>query len=425
MDQLKVKDNPIVALSGLNSRYSLLVQSNQNISLQRSLLSREKFVRYFIILIVVVPIILDFFFIGTAIPRYSRIIAFIVISGILLLDNEKFLNTKPIGMDIILIVVLLYSIGTFSSLLSGGVATPNFLSLLLMMIIAAYSQDLRSIISSTFGICAHFLIVLSVIAIVLKVNHLGIVFTDYGYPVFLKSVGNPGRNYGIFAHPNVLGSVSVISFLYILTSKSRKIHKLSIVLPIFCILKCGSRTSIIGLVSGIIIYFLLRSQFISNSKQKIKFDFPLIIGLFLLGIFWTLISFFIRTINYLNPESLTSRVSIWQISLELARSHPFIGLGWGWQTRAVESQFLNSWEASAHNQILEIQFSSGMLGLFLFVILIIIGLFFFSEMPILDKTIFISTLISGISESYLDLQYPNTLTFLFLTILIQAKSRSR
>ncbi|NBO23391.1 O-antigen ligase domain-containing protein [bacterium] len=259
---------------------------------------------------------------------------------------------------------------------------------------------------------------------VLKINNLQVYFTDKGYPVFLKFLGIPGRNYGIFAHPNVLGEVSVVSFLYNLSSKSKLTYKLYLIIPLTCILKSGSRTSIIGLLLGTTIFFLFRSKVLSKAKQKVKFEFPLIVGLFLSGIFLVLTSFLVNVIAYLDPSSLTSRVSIWQTSLELTRDHPLIGMGWGWQYRAVESQFLNTWEASAHNQILEVLFSSGILGLIIFMILISRGFLFLSEMSNIHRILFLTCLVSGISESYIDVQYPNTITVIFFTILVQCNPRS-
>jgi len=405
-------------------RYSFQVSVTQSDQLQRRFSSRENLIKVFLGLIILTPIILDFLFTGTRAARLSRILIFILISGFLLIGYEKFLNLKPIGMGTILLILLLYSVGTFSSLLAGGVATANFLSLMLILVIVAFSPDLHSMISSWLGICAHILIALSFIVIVLKFNNLNLFFTDKGYPVFFNFIGIPGRNYGVFAHPNILGEVSVISFLYILSSKSLIRYKLFMVVPLTCILKSGSRTSIIGLVVGIIIYFLFRSKLLSQVNQKITFEFPLIVGLFLSGIFLVLTSILVNLVAYLDPNSLTSRVSIWQTSLDLTKNHLLIGIGWGWQGRAIESQYLNTWEASAHNQILEILFSSGILGLIVFVILIARGFIFFTEMPTVYKTIFITTLVSGISESYIDLQYPNLLTFVFFTILVQARSRS-
>jgi len=400
------------------------VNNSQSAELQRVFLSREKLIKFFIFLIVVIPIVLDFLFTGTRIARLSRIIIFLIISGIMLLDYEKFFNIKPIGIGTIILILLLYLIGTFSSLIAGGVATPNFLLLLLILTIVAFSPDLQSMISSWLGTCAHILICLSFIAIVLKINNLQVYFTDKGYPVFLKFLGIPGRNYGIFAHPNVLGEVSVVSFLYNLSSKSKLTYKLYLIIPLTCILKSGSRTSIIGLLLGTTIFFLFRSKVLSKAKQKVKFEFPLIVGLFLSGIFLVLTSFLVNVIAYLDPSSLTSRVSIWQTSLELTRDHPLIGMGWGWQYRAVESQFLNTWEASAHNQILEVLFSSGILGLIIFMILISRGFLFLSEMSNIHRILFLTCLVSGISESYIDVQYPNTITVIFFTILVQCNPRS-
>jgi O-antigen ligase len=70
--------------------------------------------------------------------------------------------------------------------------------------------------------------------------------------------------------------------------------------------------------------------------------------------------------------------------------------------------------------LLEIIFSSGILGLLLFLGILIKGLLYFNRLWVVEKIVLISILISGISESYIDLQYPTIQTYLLLFIILGA-----
>jgi hypothetical protein len=48
------------------------------------------------------------------------------------------------------------------------------------------------------------------------------------------------------------------------------------------------------------------------------------------------------------------------------------------------------------------------------------GLVYFSKLKIIEKVMFASILVSGISEAYIDLQYPTLQTVLFFFIIVGA-----
>jgi O-antigen ligase len=190
--------------------------------------------------------------------------------------------------------------------------------------------------------------------------------------------------------------------------------------PLLCILKCGSRTSIIGLVLGAVLFLIISTLKSKNSLQIRKIESPLVIGTFLLGIFVASSFQFLNYIKFLDPGSLTGRVSIWQSSLTIFQTSPIIGLGWDWESRAVDSQLLSIWAVSAHNMLLEIIFSSGILGLLLFLAILTKVAIYFNRLWDVEKIVLTSILISGISEAYIDLQYPTIQTVLFLLIILGA-----
>ena len=371
-----------------------------------------------IFIIVATPTVLDFIFIGSSIARYSRILIFLGVSVFLMLSHERLLfGVNTTGLITPFLILLLYLVGTYSSVINGGVATPNFLLLLLVVVITTCNSDLQSKLLASLGYGIHLLIFLSFVSILIKLNFRNIYFSSVGYPVYFNWLGIPGRNFGIFAHPNILGGAAVASCLFLLGDSRRNRLKLFIPVPILCIFKCGSRTSMIELIVGIIILLSFNSKKITKQVKSIRVDYPIVVAIFLMGFLGAAISYFVTTIRFLDSQSLTGRVSIWQTSLEITRSNSLLGLGWGWQERAVQSQLLNFWESSAHNQILEFLFSTGVLGLFIYLVLLIKGIIFFTEMSSIQKSLFVTILVSGISESYVDLQYPNIQTYIFFMII--------
>jgi O-antigen ligase len=236
----------------------------------------------------------------------------------------------------------------------------------------------------------------------------------------LQFIGIPGRNYGVFSHPNQLGQAAAILFIFYLFADQKKYWLL---LPIFCLIKCGSRTSILASVLGLTVYVLINFTKNKYKKPRKKLQLGLVVGTLIGFLLMALISQFIILIPNLNSDSLTGRVQIWQTSLELFKNSSFIGLGLGWEQRAIDAQLLNIWAVSSHNQILEVMFSSGILGLIAFLFLPIKAVVNFSNLTSFEKAFLIATLISSISEAYLDLQYPTLQTYLMLAIIVCSDSK--
>jgi O-antigen ligase len=328
------------------------------------------------------------------------------------------LKSRLIGVETILLTILLYTIGTLSSVIRGGVVTPNIALLLLFLLIVSANLDLSQNIIKLIALSSHVLVSLSALVILLKLNPLGLYFNSKGYPVYLDAIGIPGRNYGIFAHPNILGQASCICMLFMLGTKVNKIY---LVLPLFCLIKCGSRTAIIGAVVGIIVYAVISffgSRKISNKLRKI--EYPLVIGTFIMAILLATTVQFFQYINLIDPNALTSRGRIWQDSLSLFQDSSFFGLGWDWEKRAINSQLLSIWATSAHNVILEIAFSAGIAGLLILLFFLAKSLAYITNLTLLEKILLLSIIISGVSESYIDLQYPTFQTYLFFYIVLGA-----
>jgi O-antigen ligase len=308
-------------------------------------------------------------------------------------------------------------VGTIAGLNRGGVVTPNIASLILLMVIVGLNFDLYRIALNSIALSVHLLMFLSLIAILLKLNPRGFLLSSQGYPVFFDFLGIPGRNYGIFSHPNTLGQAAALSIIFIIASRQRLYL---LVPPVICILKCGSRTSIIAIVVGLFVFVVAQAVASKRYPRVTRLESPIVVGTFILAIALTSSLQFLSFIRFLDPGSLTGRVSIWQNSIEMFRESSLLGLGWGWEERAIDSQMLNRWSVSSHNAILEIIFSSGILGLIIFLVILSKCLVFLGRMLLVERMLLISILVSGVSEAYIDLQYPTVQTVLFFFIAVGA-----
>ena len=381
-------------------------------------LSRIKYINAYVLAILIVPTTLDYFFIGSSAARYSRILIFLGISASLIINRESMFKSRLIGMETIALTVILYVIGTFSAVTQGGVITPNIALLLVFLLVVSANIDSSQNILKSMALSSHLLVALSALVILLKLNPLGLYFNSKGYPVYFDSIGIPGRNYGIFMHPNILGQASCISLLFMLVFKVNKIY---LVLPLFCLVKCGSRTAIIGALVGTVLYYtssFFKSRKVSSKLRKI--EYPLVVGTSVMAVLLASSAQFLQYINLIDPNGLNSRGKIWQNSLAVFKESSLLGLGWDWEKRAIESQLLSIWAVSAHNAILEITFSAGIVGLFIFLLYLSKILVYFSNLTLIEKILILAIVVSGISESYIDLQYPTFQTYLFFTIVVGA-----
>ena len=378
----------------------------------------SKFLKWSVYSMFVVPTLLDFFFYQTLVARISRVIIFISVSGFMLLNSKSILTVPISGVWIQLSIFLLFLIGTLSSINNGGVATPNYGLLALFLFLVSMNNEKYTEILRNVAVSVNFLIAISAVVIILKLNPREYFASSVGYPVYFDVIGIPGRNYGIFAHPNVLGSASAVSFIFLLYSNKNKLWTF---LPIFAWLKCGSRTALIAMSIGLIFYLI--KLFVKSRKGKAEriIETPSVIVTFIVLILFIGTQQFLALIKELSPDFLTGRISIWQTSQELVRNNSLLGLGWGWEERAISNNLLNVWAVSTHNQILEIAFSAGYLGLFLFSIFLAIGVTNFQIFTQVERSLFVSFLVTGISESYVDLQYPTIQTYLFFLLILRSR----
>jgi O-antigen ligase len=326
-----------------------------------------------------------------------------------------------VGTETLIISSGIFLIGTLSELIRGGAFTPNFATALLILFIIAANMDLYSRIFAILAANVHIMIVASSVAILFRANPRGLYYSEEGYPVFFDFLGIPGRNYGVFSHPNQLGQVAALSLLLIV---ALRFNRYLLILPIFCLFKCGSRTSISGVAAGLIVYFVIlvfrRRQSIGKS---VSLESPIVFGTFIFGILVAGSYQFLNFIGFLDPTALTNRAAIWQTTVTLFKTSPTFGLGWNWESRAIDSQLLSVWATSAHNAILDLSISTGTIGLLLFFTLLAKSLAYFPNLEPVEKMVLAICLVSGISEAIINLQYPTVATIFFLVIVLAANRK--
>jgi O-antigen ligase len=385
-------------------------------------LDRGGTIELFVVLTLVLPVLLDLFFQGSKIARLSRIALVLLVAFSVLSNHKIFLKNALVGQDTIVVMVALYVLGTALSLSHGGVLTPLFLSLLTLSIILALNIDCYKFALNGVGLSAHILSFASVAAIFLRLNPTNFYFNDAEYPVFFKQIGIAGRNIGVFVHPNVLGEVAALSIVFILGSKS---NKFLLFAPVFCLMKCGSRNAIFGIIAATL--FLVLSKFVKrdNFRKIGKIEFPWILRILIALASLATVYKIIQSINSLDPALFTGRAGVWQSTLTLARHSPILGLGWDFESRAISSNLLNAWSVSAHNNFLEIAFCTGFVGLFLFLVLYSKVILNFSRLLTLEKMLVIYIFISGLVEYTIKFTYPSVTSYLFIFINIGASLRSK
>ncbi len=379
---------------------------------------RKKFIQSWITLVLLLPQILDFALPGSSAARYCRVLLFVIISASLIFNRGLFLNGKLYGFSIILGVFVLYAIGSVSSVLQGGNLTPNVGLLLLILLVVSLNFDLYKVVLNVIAYCSLTLIGLSAVAIIFRANPYGLYFSSDGYPVFLNFIGVQGRNFGIFSHPNVLGQYAALSLLLLLSLRFKYYFFL---LPIFCLVKCGSRTAIISVAVGLVVYIILSVVRSNRIKVVTQAETPIVLSVFFLGIFLASSFQFLSFIRFLDPDALTGRVAIWQNSAVIFDNNSLFGSGWGWEARAVNSQLLNVWATSSHNAIFEILFSCGVAGLVVLLAMLAKVFANFTNLLPVEKVLLAAILTTGVSESYIDLVYPTIQSYIFFMIILGAK----
>lgn len=150
---------------------------------------------------------------------------------------------------------------------------------------------------------------------------------------------------------------------------------------IFIIIMAMSRVSIVAFLTGGIFYFWFRNKDSLNRRIIIFTGAGFLIIFFLLnlsfGLSWSnnIVDYLTREQDKSSLTSLTGRTQIWQHVINRSTESPFIGQGYGvFRLTVGPSPFIDYQPAHSHNEILQVYFETGLLGLIPFLAMFIYSL---------------------------------------------------
>ncbi len=323
----------------------------------------------------------------------------------------KFIRTFPIHKGkvpvhlVILFVFLLYSFASFfysidanTTLIRTTLFTALFFFLLGLNSWLDSEEKLNGLLNTLF-IVVTFLLIVSFLAMFVSPSRVW----------WWKT---PSRFIGLWSHPNELGGFNMVSYPIILwkyykEEGNKKYIAIAVLLLNFLIhFLTGSRTSLLASMVGFFLWFLLQ-------KSWLKLIFMTVFAAIALFIITqTSISNFSRDEGS-KITDLSERGEIWDGAIILAKEKPILGYGYAVESKIfanqnkydLEGTFLNvNAQQPLHNGYLSIFVGGGGIGLFLWLILILIPLFtaFISEYSLFKLyaiTTMIPILISNIVES--------------------------
>ncbi|MFA6132020.1 MAG: O-antigen ligase family protein [Patescibacteria group bacterium] len=177
------------------------------------------------------------------------------------------------------------------------------------------------------------------------------------------------RAYGTFAHPNIFGGYLAVVVMMILLRFSKRPALVAIlVLLSSTLVVTFSRSAWLALIVGIIFFFV--SSVISRKKIPQKFLLGLIIVILAaaapLALFSDAVFTRVAAADRLEEQSLTERQSEYHMIGEVIKTNPFVGVGPGAYTLALEKLYPGQpvWSYQPmHNSYLLFFAETGLLGL--------------------------------------------------------------
>jgi exopolysaccharide production protein ExoQ len=201
--------------------------------------------------------------------------------------------------------------------------------------------------------------------------------------LYLTGFGEMTKTYsgainGMFPHKNLFGRFCAIAFLFYLTSYLANRNHSAIFLMLSCLLFIFMSESkgalLILLISIFTCLFLLK---VYTGKLLIRFIYSTLLFVSLLALYLASINIEVILAFIGKDITLTGRVQLWKLSLQYISESPFLGYGFDvfWKS-VIDSNTLSKfdvfWEAPhSHNGFLDLLLDLGLLGLFLYLLLLI------------------------------------------------------
>ena len=357
----------------------------------------------------------------------------IILMFVGLMGLIKFIRTFPIHKGkiplhlVFLFIFLLfsyastyYSIDSSTTFIRTTLFTALFFFLLGLNTWLDSEKKLDSLLNTLFSVVT-FLLVVSFLALFISPSRVW----------WWKT---PSRFIGLWSHPNELGGFNMVSYPIIMwkyykeDSNKKYIALFVLALNFIIHFLTGSRTSLLASMVGIFIWFLLQ-------RNWLKLIFMIVFaGLSLFLVTQLSIANFSRD-DGSKLTDLSERGEIWDGAILLSKEKPILGYGYAVESKIfanqriydLEGTFLNvNAQQPLHNGYLSIFIGGGSVGLFLWIIIILIPLItaFFSEYSLFKLyaiTTIIPILISNIVESAITGYLSATDIFFWLAWIVAGK----
>ncbi|MCK5212101.1 O-antigen ligase family protein [Candidatus Parcubacteria bacterium] len=179
-------------------------------------------------------------------------------------------------------------------------------------------------------------------------------------------------------------AISITFYLFLTNTRKIKFLWLTVLfLNLFCLFFTYSRSGYLGLIAGFIIFLIL---YIVSQAKKINKKLYIIVFSFVLAaiILFSIFSnsFLPRIKEAFNPKSggFSLRINYWESALKSIKEKPLLGHGLDNTRDVYYTHYKKDWAVfsninsvpnRAHNIILDTALASGLIGLFLFLLLIL------------------------------------------------------
>ncbi|MEG0408282.1 MAG: O-antigen ligase family protein [Bacilli bacterium] len=341
---------------------------------------------------------------GSLMPKWEYCLVAIIFLFLIIMIfiKEEKINFRRLD---VLLLVLLFLVFIYSSLLSNLRNDTQFKSLLFQFIwfftLYGYSSSIKNRSSLTMLRCNVikvifiFMLVCSIINILVYLI-IGVLQVEVPFESLQMLDFSYGRFQGFIGNENLTGQLALLGILSTLGLYFD--HKLNYLVAFICVLinsvvlyLTDSRASILAIIVCLIILFNSSIlNFFSSIKKKNKIIFYLFIMLTTSIILFKILG--VRRISNLSFDSIellldnitSERYSIWKEIIAISGIKPFYGLGVDNLLEAakyyigINSTIVKHSIVNAHNVFLELLYSSGIIGLSL-------GTLFFSNVLIICK----------------------------------------
>lgn len=373
----------------------------------------RKLVYFYTVLLVTFPPIIDFFFNESQLTPFVK--GCCTLTALLIFTKNSSVTTKYSLLVPLSAVAAIIVANFFSS----SELEPNLFVNILWIWIIANNQDFRNFFLHALLFAINPLLVLSAFTQFGILANIDSGLSSKGYFMPFNSIlGLINRQQGIFSHPNTLSLYCLLSIGLIFSLKPSHAW-FWVCLAIFELLTAGSRTfQILSLTLCLSVF--IQSKLMEKPRIEMIFRNSKFLIIYLSCL--TLLLLIATGIQEnINQESLTGRIGIWQIALEVYRSGPIVGLGSNYASNEITFGTFPIGANSAHSLYLDALVTGG--PLLLGSAIILVGRVVTNTNHGLNMQLFvISIALAGLTETIWTFYSFNAVNLLF-AYLMSEKSK--